>query len=236
VPSATSRLPQLQPAARIKAGGRLIEEQHRRPGHERGREVQSSPHAPGVGLRGPARRVEQFEALEQFLPALLGLCARLAIQAPDHREVLQAGEVFVNGRILSGQADPLAQPRRILDHVEARDPCRPAVGLQQRRQYADDRRLARPVRPEQAQHSARSGVEIDTRKRSHSPVGLDEPAYADAVLERPIGIFEWTPMPCRGPGVGVDRHALKSSEPSLWIADRARHPRRSPHSSGDDAC
>jgi hypothetical protein len=51
------------------------------------------------------------------------------------------------------------------DDVEPGDARVPRVGLQQRRQDADDRRLARAVRPEQAEHGARSDVEIDARER-----------------------------------------------------------------------
>ena len=48
------RLPQVQPAARVQPRGRLVEEQDRRAGHERGREVQAPAHATRVRLRPDA--------------------------------------------------------------------------------------------------------------------------------------------------------------------------------------
>ena len=79
------RLPELQPAARVKAGRRLVEEEHRRLRHQRGRQVEPAAHAARVGLRGPVGRVEQFEALEQLVAAPLGVAARLTVEAADHR-------------------------------------------------------------------------------------------------------------------------------------------------------
>ena len=51
--AALDRLPQREPAARVEARGRLVEEQHRRAVHERGGEVEPAAHAAGVGLDGP---------------------------------------------------------------------------------------------------------------------------------------------------------------------------------------
>ena len=49
-------LPQLDAAARVEAGGRLVEEQHRRRRDQADREVEPAPHAAGVGLDDPVRR------------------------------------------------------------------------------------------------------------------------------------------------------------------------------------
>ena len=46
----------LEPAARVEAGGRLVEEQHRRLGDERGGEVEPAAHAARVGLDRAVRR------------------------------------------------------------------------------------------------------------------------------------------------------------------------------------
>ena len=47
------RLPHAEPAARVEARRRLVEEDHRRAVDERGGEVEPPPHAAGVGLGGP---------------------------------------------------------------------------------------------------------------------------------------------------------------------------------------
>ena len=65
--AALDRLPQAEPAARVEPGRRLVEEQHRRAEHERGREVEPPAHAAGVGLRGPLGGVGELEALEQLV-------------------------------------------------------------------------------------------------------------------------------------------------------------------------
>ena len=120
------RRPHLQAAARVQAGRGLVEEEHRRAGDERRRQVQAPAHAAGVGLHGAIGRLHEVEALEQLLPAPLGRRAALAVQAPDHDQVLEAGEVLVDGRVLPGEADAAAQLDGVADDVEARDaaPCR----------------------------------------------------------------------------------------------------------------
>ena len=70
VPSATSSsivCPELQAAARVQARRRLVEEQDRRPGDERRREVQPPAHAAGVGLGRALGRVDELEAVEQLV-------------------------------------------------------------------------------------------------------------------------------------------------------------------------
>ena len=150
------RLPELQTAARVETGRGLIEEEDGRLGDERGREIEPAAHAPGVGLGRPARRVEQFKALQQLMPAPLGLGTTLAIQASDHREVLKPGEVFVDRRILAGESDPLTQPCCVADNIKAGHLCGSGIGAQKRRQDADDRRLAGTVGTEQAKHRSRA--------------------------------------------------------------------------------
>ncbi len=123
--------------------------------------------------------VEQFEALEQLVAALLGSRARLAVQAPDHRQVLEPRQVLVDGGVLAREADPLAQLRRVLDDVEPGHPRAAGVGLQQRRQDPDDRRLAGAIRSEQAEHGPVRDLEVHADERAHRAVGLHEPADAD---------------------------------------------------------
>ena len=45
----------------VEAGRGLVEEEHRRPVHERGREVEPAAHPAGVGLAGPVGRVGEVE-------------------------------------------------------------------------------------------------------------------------------------------------------------------------------
>ena len=56
---------------RVEAGGRLVEEQHRRAVDERGGEVEPPAHAARVGADGPVGGVGELEALEQLVGARL---------------------------------------------------------------------------------------------------------------------------------------------------------------------
>ena len=48
-----------------RPGGRLVEEEHRRLVHERGREVEPAAHPAGVRAHQPVAGVQEVEALEQ---------------------------------------------------------------------------------------------------------------------------------------------------------------------------
>ena len=52
---------------RVEPGGRLVEEQHRRPVHERRREVEPAPHAARVGAHQTVGGVGQVEPFEQVV-------------------------------------------------------------------------------------------------------------------------------------------------------------------------
>ena len=124
VPAATrrlDRLPQREPAARVQAGRRLVEEQHRRAEDQRGRQVEPAAHAAGVGLGGPLRGLGQLEALEQLVGAGARVGARHVVELADHLEVLEAGQVLVDRGVLAGQPDLGAQRGGVLLDVEAGD-------------------------------------------------------------------------------------------------------------------
>jgi hypothetical protein len=116
--------------------------------------------------------------------AALGRGSALAVQAPDHDQVLEAREVLVDGRVLAGQADARAQRGRVADDVEARDQHGPGVGLEQRREDADRGRLARAVGAEEPEDGARRDVEVDAIEGPDVAEGLHEPGHADRRLAR----------------------------------------------------
>ena len=60
------RPPHALPAARVEPGRRLVEEQHRRPHDEAGREVEAPAHAAGVALDHAVGGVDELELLEQL--------------------------------------------------------------------------------------------------------------------------------------------------------------------------
>ena len=176
VPSATSssisshtRLP----AARVEAGRRLVEEQHRRPGDQAHGDVEAAAHAAGVALDHPVAGVDEVEALEQLAPTLAGRGDRHVEQAPDVLEVLGAGEPLVDGGVLAGEPDARLGPHRLGDHVDAVDEGPPGVGLDQRREDAHGGGLAGAVGPEHAEHLGPFDAEVDAVER----LGLAEPLH-----------------------------------------------------------
>ena len=102
-----------------RPGRRLVEEQHRRLGDERRRQVEPPAHAARVGLRRPVRRVDAGRSARAArCPAPSPTRAARAVQPAHHRQVLEPGQVLVDGRVLAGEPDPLAQPRRVAHDVE----------------------------------------------------------------------------------------------------------------------
>ncbi len=100
--------PQVGPAAGVEAGGGLVEEQHRRLGHEGAGEVEAAPHAPGVGLDRAVGGLVEIEVLEQLPGPLPRAPPAEVVEAGDHVEVLEAGQVLVDGGELAGEPDPPA--------------------------------------------------------------------------------------------------------------------------------
>jgi hypothetical protein len=74
------------------------------------------------------------------------------VQPTDHVEVLEPGQVLVDGGVLPGHPDAFADPLGLGEHVHAGDLGAAGVRLQQGRQDPDRRGLAGTVRPEQPEH------------------------------------------------------------------------------------
>ena len=76
--------------------------------------------------RPPASR--EVELLEQLVRALARSRRPQVVEPPDHLEVLEAGQVLVDGGVLA--ASPIARTRgRSRDDVDAGDPRRPPSGF-----------------------------------------------------------------------------------------------------------
>lgn len=151
--------------------------------------VEAAPHAAGVGLRGTVGCVGEAELLQQLARAgLRRLCPHL-VELADHLQVLAAGEVLVHRRELSGQTDGTAHGVGVLEDVDARDDRRATVGAQQGRQTADGRRLARAVRPEQAQDRALGNIEVDAVQSPYVTEGLHQAFGIDGAWHMNLHVF-----------------------------------------------
>ena len=107
------------------------------------------------------------------------------IEAPEHHQVLAAGQVLVDGGVLAGQADLSPQRSRVAHDVEAGHVPAAPVGRQQRRQDADGGRLPGSVGAEDAQHGAGRHLEVDAAQGLHVAVGLAQPADFYCEIGRP---------------------------------------------------
>ena len=153
------RLPHLEASLRIEAGGRLVEEHHRRAPDQAHRDVEPPAHATRVGRDAPSASFDEREADEQLVSDPSGLAE--AAQPGDQLQVLAAGQDVVDRRELAGEADRLADLRGLCDDVEPVHGSRAAVGPEQRREDLHDRRLARAVRTEEGEDAARLDFEVD---------------------------------------------------------------------------
>ena len=115
-------------AADVETRRRLVEEEDGRAGDERGGEVEAAAHAARVGAHEPVAGLGQVEGGEQLACALARGAAAEVVEPADHLEVLEARQVLVDGRVLAGEADPLAHLRCVADDVEAGDARRAASG------------------------------------------------------------------------------------------------------------
>ncbi len=141
-------LPHGQPAARVEPGGGFVEEEHGRPGDQAHRDVEPATHATRVALHDPVGGVDEIEALEQFRGTELDVGFGHVEQPGDELHVLAAGQPFLDRRVLTRQADALANLVGVSRHVDAVDERGALVGAEQRGEHANSCGLAGAVRPE----------------------------------------------------------------------------------------
>jgi hypothetical protein len=167
----------------VEAGRRLVEEQHLRAVHEAERDVEPPLHPARIRLRRPVRGVGEPEPLQELAHPVAPRSAREPVDHGLHLQVLPPGRICVEARLLAHDADRLADARSIADDVEARRACLAAVGAGEGGQDLDRRRLAGPVRPEQAEDRPDRDAEAEPVEGSHTvPVGLDQIARGDRGL------------------------------------------------------
>ena len=182
--------PHIHAAVGIEPGGGLVEEQHLRSRHQGGGDVQSAPHTTGVGLERPVTGVGETELVEQLDGALGHHGPLEVVQAPDHGEVLAAGEVLVHGRVLAGQADDGPDALGLLHDVVPEDEASPGVGGEDRGQDTDRGGLAGAVGTEQAEDGALLDGEAHSVEGAHLPTeGLAQFVCLDGIGHRGVSLL-----------------------------------------------
>ena len=167
--------------------------------------------------------VGEGELLEQLVGAPPRLGSRGAGTAGRTADqVLPAGQVLVDGRVLAGQADDRAQLLGLAHDVEAADGGAPGVGPQQGGEDAHRRRLAGAVRAEQPEDAALGDGQVEPVERAHlalpRAVDLDQAFGDDGVRNN------------RTSGRGVGHHFMihriaihRMTQKAIFVdSDRAR--------------
>jgi len=154
-------LPHGAAAARVQAGGRLVEEDDAGVADQGHREVEPPAHAAGVGSSRFACRVGQAELAEQLgCPPPPRGPAQMA-QVGHEVQVLRTGEQLVHGGKLPGDADQLTHRVGFPCQVVARDAGAATAGPDQGGQDLHHGGLAGPVGAEQREDRSFGDVKVD---------------------------------------------------------------------------
>ena len=194
MPSAASSrtsVPHLAGALRVEAVGRLVEhEQLARP-QQGGGEAEPLPHAErvvAVALARPRRRARPAPARRRSGAAR---CAgrRCGRPASSRRRLSRPDRYGWNaGPSTSAPTRGSTSRRRAGHRLAEQRRARPAVGRDQAEQHPDRRRLARPVRPEEAVDGAVRHREVDAVDgdlAAAEPLGQARVASASGHRRRP---------------------------------------------------
>jgi hypothetical protein len=201
-------LEQLVALELVEAGGRLVEEEEPRRAGQRAREAEPALVAVRQGLGVAVGEVGEADELEQLRGTRAGGAPPRA--RPERRglDVLRHGHAGERAHALERARDAdvreaLRAPARRVDAVDL-DPAggRPL----EPRHRVQERRLARSVRPDDAEDRARDDVEVDPVDGLHA----DE-VDGEARVER------------RRPAAQWPRARLRGGVPPRGAADRAQH-------------
>src|SRR5438477_5858620 len=161
------QVPQLAPRDRIDSRGRLVEEQHARPMHERRGEREAL--LPPAGKRGgePVAIRSDVRQLDCPLLSLAPFGAFQPIDRAEEVEVLVDGEIAIKRERLRHVADVLANELALLLDVIAVDEGVPFGRHKEAAENADQRRFAGSVRPEEAEDLAARDLQRDVVERAN---------------------------------------------------------------------
>ena len=111
------------------------------------------------------RPIAHFDDIQQLTNAAVGLGRCQAVELGEHPQVLADRQQAISRRLAArDHVDPRAHPIRLARDVVARHARGSGRRRQERRQNLDERRLAGPVRPEQAEDLARRHLQRHVRK------------------------------------------------------------------------
>ena len=168
------QLAQLDPGARVQAGGRLVEEEHLGVVDEGVGQAQPLLHAARQGLDVRVALVAQVDQLQEVADHPPTGGRRDAVAASEEVEVLPDLHVVVDPECVRHEAEDAT-------HLVGVPGDRPAgdLGVAARRQEeggqdAQGRRLAGAVRPDQAEDLTGLDVQVDAGDGERAVVALDQ--------------------------------------------------------------
>jgi len=172
-------LPHGPAAARIKAGGRLVQENQPRLTDQGHREVEPTPHAAGVGGRLLPGVRGQVEAVEQRRGTAPAVAAAQVVQVRHQPHVLLAGQQIVHRRELAGDADRGADRIGLGGYVMPGHPDLPAVRADQGGQDLHGGGLAGAVRAEQGKDRPLGHGQVDAVEDRRAAERFPQPGHGD---------------------------------------------------------
>jgi hypothetical protein len=172
-------LPHGAPAARVQAGGGLVEEYQPRIADQRHGQVEPASHPPGIGGQRLSRRVSQVEVFQQLGHPLPPRGAGQVTQVCHQPQVLLAGEQIVHRGELPSHADRGPHRVRIGGHVVTGDADLASVGRDQGGQDPHHGGLAGPVWAQQGKDAALGHSEVHVVQDDLVAVGLTHPDRLD---------------------------------------------------------
>ncbi len=176
-------VPQLAAGDRIDAGRGLVEKEDARPVHHGGGERQALlPTARELAGQPGAVRADAGQ-LDRPLAALLEDRPLEAVDVGEEVEVLEHREVLVERELLRHVADAAADLLAVAGDVEPVDRRLPLGGRQQAAEDADQRRLPRAVRPQEAIDLAARHAERDLVEGAELAEVAGDPLGEDAVVD-----------------------------------------------------
>ena len=165
--------------------GLVEEEQHRR-GQERPRDRDLLLHAARKLLERLAHALRlDAEPSQDRRDLRSRRLWRKTVQPPGVHEVLHRRQLLEEGGLNGHAVDEPLHGELVARHVEAEDRDLAVIGLQQRREHADQRRLARSVRSEQAVDLAAPHHKRYVVDRAHGRAAArDRPSAAEYLAHR----------------------------------------------------
>ena len=171
------QVPEFAARHRVDAGRRLVEKQEPRPVHQCTAECELLLHA--TRQRGGATRLERLQLAVDRRDLLVLLFDGGAEHRCEEAEVLLDTEVGIQREAAGHITDLAPQRPEISNDVAAEHACAPRVGDDERREDAEERRLAGAVRPDEAEQLTRVDREGDVVERDRLLVSFDHPLGAD---------------------------------------------------------